>query len=109
MNGQQFSPADILVELVGQDGRVIAMPTFRRQTDDEWRIDINAALAMNDRADTAEIDWMEENEIRIHRFCSVDRNLVTIRVAGTSETAICPNGHRWVRTFGENDGYRQVG
>jgi hypothetical protein len=100
--------ADILVELVNRDGHVVTMPTFVRPTEQEWVSDMDAAIAKNERADNAEIDWMEENEIYVHRFCSVDRTRVTIHVAGTSETATCPNGHRWLRTFGENDGYRQV-
>jgi|SRR5262245_8280834 len=100
--------ADILIELVDRNGEVVTMPTFRRPTDEEWATNIEAALALNDKADTAEIDWMGEHEISIHRFCSVDRNQVTIHAAVTSETALCPNGHRWLRLFGENDGYRQV-
>lgn len=104
-----FEAADILAELVDREGKPATMPTFRRPTDEEWSRDMERAADLNDRADTAEIDWMEENEVRVHYFCSVDRTQVRINVAGTRETAYCPNGHRWLRTFGEHDGYRQVG
>lgn len=101
--------ADILTELVDPNGNVVTMPTFRRPTDVEWAADLDAAVEMNSAAEADEIWWMEQNDIGSNWFCSVDRTAVTIRVVGTSETASCPSGHRWLRTFGEHDGWRQVG
>lgn len=105
---QQFVAADILVELVDRSGNVVAAPTFPRPTDEEWQSDPEGAAERNAWADEQEINWKEGNGIYARWRCSADRSIVTIHVAGNSETATCKGGHRWVRLFGEHDGYRQV-
>ena len=105
---QQFVAADVLAELVARDGQVVTMPNFSRPTATDYRNDPDMAVERASAVEDAEISWMAINQIRVHQFCSVDRSLVQIHVVGTSETATCANGHRWLRTFGERDGYRQV-
>jgi hypothetical protein len=105
---QEFSAADILAELVNRDGSRTTLPSFRRPTDREWQSDPEAAAERNAQVDEAEITWIQDNQVQVRWVCSADRSLVTIHIVGTSETATCRGGHRWLRTFGEHDGYRQL-
>lgn len=98
------SYAEILHEYVKADGTVVVPPSFDHLPDDGTREDAIIAWSESFFFDASG----DPNGNRQRRFCSADRTPVTIHVVGTSETAICGRGHRWLRTFGPNDQYIQT-